>query len=110
MIVYDTPRRTNYRHYRITSHLASTEFGKSGTIELMAFARRVGLREAWIQNLGTPTEHFDLFDAAILRAGRAGAVLVTPREFIRLVVTPKRDRLTAGGVHALEHIDPDDQG
>lgn len=90
MIVHDTPRSTTFRFFTRTSHCSSTLPGDEGTAELLAFGRRIGLREAWLQNRGTETEHFDLFDGAIDRAVRAGSREITGRELIRLVVWPKR--------------------
>jgi hypothetical protein len=91
MIVIDTPRPVRFRRFQRTAHCASTLKGDEGTRELLAFALRVGLREDWLQHRGTPREHFDLFDAAIERAIAAGAVQVTPREFVARVVLPKRE-------------------
>lgn len=90
MIVYDRPRPCNFRGFERTAHMASTLPGADGTAELIAFARRIGLRAQWIQNKGGPREHFDLFDGAIERADKAGAVEVAPREFITRVVRAKR--------------------
>jgi hypothetical protein len=90
MIVYDTPRRTTYRHFRSTAHCGSTLPGAEGTAELLAFGRQIGLREAWLQRRGDAAEHFDLFDGRIAAATEAGAEQITPREFIARVVQPKR--------------------
>jgi hypothetical protein len=64
--------------------------GEAGTAELLAFGLRIGLQEAWLQNRGTPTEHFDLFDGAIPRARSAGAKEVAGRDLIARAVRPKR--------------------
>ncbi len=48
MIVFDTPRPMRFRHFRTTSHCASTLPGEEGTAELLAFGRRIGMREAWL--------------------------------------------------------------
>lgn len=48
--------------------------------ELMAFARRIGLRPAWVQAPGTALEHFDVTDGKRWAAVRAGAVEITWRE------------------------------
>lgn len=97
MIVIDTPRalsraerRGRLRRFRRTAHLGSTLRGPEGTAELLQFARSIGLRDAWLQSAGTPTEHFDVFDSRIPAALEAGAHQVTPREFVALVVKPKR--------------------
>lgn len=91
MIVMDTPRQVSFRgRTRLSCHLGSTYCGAAGTGELYVFALQLGLKRSWIQNLGKPTEHFDLFDGAIERARQQGAVEVTPRAFIERVVLPKR--------------------
>lgn len=41
--------------------------------ELVAFARRLGLRPEWIQHPGTHREHFDLVDARRIQALAFGA-------------------------------------
>lgn len=90
MIVHDTPRDVTFRRFKRTAHMASDLPGAEGTAELLAFAKRIGLQERWIQNRGTPTEHFDLFDAAIGRAIKAGSVEIERRDFVRRVVQTKR--------------------
>lgn len=90
MIYMDEPRPVTFRHFKRTSHLMSTLLGSEGTVELDAFAKRIGLKPAWRQSTAHPTEHYDLFDGAIERAVRAGAIVVTGRELIRLCVKPKR--------------------
>ena len=44
------------------------------TKELLTFARSIGLRAGWVQNMGTPIEHFDLTDAKVAAALAAGAI------------------------------------
>ena len=95
MIYFDKPRPAGFRSYKRTSHMSSDLPGADGTRELLEFATRIGLRGHWIQKPGEPTEHFDLFDAAIERARLAGAEQVSAREFIDLVVRPKREAAKA---------------
>lgn len=95
MIYLDKPRPAGFRSYKRTSHMASDLPGAAGTRELLEFATRIGLRGHWVQKPGEPTEHFDLFDAAIERARLAGAEQVSAREFIDLVVRPKREAAKA---------------
>lgn len=54
-------------------HMMSTLEGKAGTVELVAFARRIGLKEKWIQRRGTALEHFDLTEKRRSAALAAGA-------------------------------------
>lgn len=42
--------------------------------ELMTFARRLGLRPAWLQHPGTPREHFDVTETKRQQALALGAV------------------------------------
>lgn len=90
MILIDTPQRVTFRRFQRASHMASDLLGAAGTRELHRFARDLGLQSAWIQREGAPTEHFDVFDGVYDRAVAAGAVEVTPREFVTRVVAPKR--------------------
>lgn len=90
MILFDGPRAAGFRRFQRTAHCMSDVVGDAGTIELLAFARRIGLKPQWLQKRGTPTEHFDLFDGAIDRARDAGAAEVTGRDLIERVVKPKR--------------------
>lgn len=95
MILFDTPRACvgadAFRRYKRTAHLGSTLRGTEGTAELLAFAARIGLKAEWLQASGDAKEHFDLFDGRIGAARALGAIEVTPREFVRQVVTPKRE-------------------
>jgi len=50
------------------------------TEELVAFARKLGLRPAWIQYPGTWKEHFDVTQGKRAQAVRLGAVEVSSRE------------------------------
>lgn len=49
----------NGRRCRST-HLISTVPGKPGRVELLAFAKRLGLRQEWLQRIGSEFEHFDV--------------------------------------------------
>ena len=73
MILFDAPRPAGFRRFKLTAHMMSDLLGDEGTIELLRFTGRLGLKQSWLQNAGTPTEHFDLFDGAIDRARSAGA-------------------------------------
>ena len=50
------------------------------TDDLMAMADRVGVSRKWVQNLGTPTEHFDICLEMRRKAVNAGAIEITMRE------------------------------
>jgi hypothetical protein len=58
--------------------------------ELLVFARRLGLRDEWLQHPGTPREHFDLPPDAREEAIALGAQPVSPQELVRRCVRPKR--------------------
>lgn len=76
MIVMDPPRPDTFRGRKITTaHLVSTLLGAEGTAELVAFAKRIGMKEAWIQHRGEPHEHFDLMGSKCDAAVEAGATV-----------------------------------
>lgn len=80
MIIFDTPKEYRFRGRRIrSSHLVSTLLGDVGTEQLLAFADQIGLRPQWLQNKGTPSEHFDLFNTKICAATKHGAQPVADR-------------------------------
>jgi hypothetical protein len=58
---------------KFSCHMWSDLSGEAGTRELVAFARKLGLRPDWIQKAGTVHEHFDLVPAKRLKAIAAGA-------------------------------------
>jgi hypothetical protein len=60
------------------------------TEELVAFAARIGLQRQWIQNAGTPREHFDVTASKRLAAVAAGAVEISWRDFAAFIAA-KRD-------------------
>ncbi len=87
MIYIDTPRKVFFRNRaRQSSHMASD----LNTKELIAFAKSIGLKEAWIKNRGEYKEHIDLFDGAIEKAIAAGAIVISPRDLVIKVMHPKR--------------------
>lgn len=47
------------------------------TTELVAFGRRIRLREAWLQHPGRIEEHFDVTDPKRVEAVRAGAIEIS---------------------------------
>lgn len=65
-------------------HMCSDLIGAEGTKELLAFARRIGLRESWLQKTGTCHEHFDLFGSRRDRAIAAGARVVNRVEIVTI--------------------------
>jgi hypothetical protein len=72
MIILDPP--VNYHgRFKGCSHLISDQSGEAGTLELLAFAKRAGLQEGWIQERGTYKEHFDVFGAKRARCIELGA-------------------------------------
>jgi uncharacterized protein DUF4031 len=58
------------------SHMMTTLEGEAGRAELVAFARRLGLKPEWIQYPGTRRQHFDLVASKRARAVQLGAVEV----------------------------------
>lgn len=72
------------------SHLLSDLPGAEGQRELVAFAERLGLEQAWLQNAGTPTEHFDVTEPTRQRALRAGAVPIRYGRAVAALTMAKR--------------------
>lgn len=75
--------------FKRTSHMMSDIPGEEGTRELLAFALRIGLKEEWIQHRGGSGEHFDLFDGAIGRAGKKGAIQLERIDLATKVCIPR---------------------
>src|SRR5258705_11130764 len=75
-------------------HLLSDRFGAEGRAELVAFARRYGLRPPWLQYAGTYREHFDVREDTGLAMTADGAVLLTDRELGTLLAAKR----AAGGM------------
>lgn len=65
---------------RSSCHLFSDLPGLGGSAELLAFARKIGMKPAWVQYPGTHREHFDLVGSRIEAARRAGAREISWRE------------------------------
>jgi hypothetical protein len=57
--------------------------------ELLAFARRIGLRAEWLQGKSPADHHFDLTRGKYFAALRAGAVKVGAVELARLCWRPR---------------------
>lgn len=55
------------------------------TEELLAMADNIGVDRRWLQERGTPREHFDLCKAKRMMAIAAGAVEVSRRDIGKLI-------------------------
>lgn len=53
--------------------------------ELLAFAKRIGMRPEWLQHAGTPREHFDLTPGRRATAVLLGAQEIDRREIVRRI-------------------------
>lgn len=91
MIVMDAAQVWGHR-LGPSCHLISTLAGDEGRAELLAFARRIGLREAWLQNAGQASEHFDLFGSRIERARVAGAKELGRADFVNVIRAKRGDK------------------
>lgn len=85
--------RRRLSRFKRTSHMMSDIPGEEGTKELLAFAVRIRLQEDWIQHRGGSGEHFDLFDGAITRAAKKGAIQLEPNELAAKVCAPRREAM-----------------
>lgn len=74
MAVYVDDMRASYGRMKMCHMMADT------TEELLAMVDRIGVRRRWIQNAGTPREHFDIALSKRELAVMHGAVEVTRRE------------------------------
>lgn len=72
------------------SHLLSDLPGEAGHVELLDFARRLGLEARWIQNEGTPTEHFDVTEPTRQRALALGATPIRYGRDVARITMAKR--------------------
>lgn len=75
----------------VWSHLLSDLPGEAGTAELVAFAERLGIEARWIQNPGTPTEHFDVREPTRQRALALGATPIRYGRAVAAITMAKRD-------------------
>ncbi|TWG89689.1 uncharacterized protein DUF4031 [Nocardioides sp. J9] len=74
----------------VWSHLLSDLPGAAGRAELVAFAERLGIDPRWIQNEGTPTEHFDVTEPTRQRALALGATPVRYGREVARITMAKR--------------------
>lgn len=88
MIIIDAPIEWDPK-YGPSCHLMSDIVGDEGTAELVAFARKIGLKTQWIQKKGTAYEHFDTFRSMTQAALDAGAKLVDRRTFVGVIKSKK---------------------
>lgn len=97
-VFFDSPLPIEYRRFRIGAHLMSDLPGEEGTRELTAFAESIGLRAEWIQEAGTPREHFDLLGSNKIWAARVkGAREVTRRRVVEVIEAKRAKQDTANG-------------
>ena len=95
MTVYVDDAQNPYGRMKMAHLMADT------TDELLEFAYHLGIKTKWLQNAGTPTEHFDVSQTKRDEAIRLGAKPCPSRALIELVVKPKRKR-------AKRHVLPTD--
>ncbi len=74
----------------VWSHLLSDLTGEAGRAELVGFAERLGIDARWIQNPGTPTEHFDVTEPFRQRALALGAVPIRYGREVAAITRAKR--------------------
>lgn len=79
MAVYVDAAMHPYGRMKMSHMMADT------TAELLEMAHRIGVARRWLQNAGTPTEHFDVCAAKRDLAVSAGAKPVNGRELVYVV-------------------------
>jgi tetrahydromethanopterin S-methyltransferase subunit H len=87
--VYVDNARLGYGRMKMCHMVADTRE------ELLAMADRIGVQRKWLQNAGTPTEHFDVCAEKRRAAIKAGAQEVTGRGLVT-VIRGKRASLNTG--------------
>lgn len=92
MMVYVDAAMHPYGRMKMSHMMADT------TAELLAMADRIGVARRWLQNAGTPSEHFDVCAAKRALALAAGAKPVSSRELVAVV----RSKRHPGGESAKE--------
>lgn len=80
MAVYIDDMRAPYGRMIMCHMMADT------TEELIDMAVRIGMRRNWIQSAGKPNEHFDVSLSRRRLAIQLGAVEVTTRDLIKIIV------------------------
>jgi len=78
--IYHSPGPVKFRRFKLHTHLIADTHE-----ELEAVARRLGLKPQWIQDAGTPKEHYDVFDGVIDRLPLAGAKEVSRNEWVWMI-------------------------
>ena len=61
------------------------------TDELLAMVDRIGVQRKWIQDAGTPREHFDVCREKRAEAVKAGALEVSTRDLFLLIQRKRRE-------------------
>ena len=84
MIIYDQPVIWNPK-YGLSCHLISTLLNGEGTQELISFVKKINLNEKYIQQIGQPTEHFDVFGSKLTALREIIPYPVTRKEFIEFI-------------------------
>lgn len=83
MTVYVDKMKALYGHMIMSHMMADT------TEELLAMADRIGVARKWIQDAGTPREHFDVCQSKKRLAIAAGAQEVGRQEIYLLMRSKK---------------------
>lgn len=84
MVVYVDDMKAPFRRM-VMSHMMA-----DSSAELMAMADRLGLQRAWLQKAGTYLEHYDVSTSKRAAAVRAGAVQVSRRELVRMMLDKRK--------------------
>lgn len=93
MIVLDAPAQRGWYHGP-SSHLISDLAGGPGSAELAAFAARLGLNPKWLQEAGSPKEHYDLTKRRAALAVEFGARMLERVDFVAVLLA-KRTAMAA---------------
>lgn len=77
-----------------STHLISSIPGKPGRVELLALAKRLGLRQEWLQRIGSEFEHFDVMGWKRAEKAKALGAKEVDRHRLIEIVRAKREART----------------
>jgi hypothetical protein len=83
-MVYVDSMRARYGRMVMCHMVADT------TEELLAMADRIGIQRRWLQDAGTPREHFDVSLSKRAKALRCGAVEIGMRDLAHVLNRKRR--------------------
>lgn len=81
-----------------STHLLSTLPGLAGRVELLAFSNKIGLRQQWLQRIGSEFEHFDVLGGKRIAQAKAIGAREVDRHRLVEIIRAKREAKTGSKV------------